>query len=162
MSGGVPWGWAGVVKHKTKGQMKLAIRKEKLNRCRVDISLERLDAGHVGDWGRRNNKRETQRNMMVVGGGWGDLCERIWDRKMGNVTGREKVAFVEERAAADESELWTLAGKQTEGVCRRNLAMGGGGGVGGVEWADHCWFHMSSAPQPQLAYVKTGNKWTHG
>lgn len=47
MSGGVPWGWAGVVKH--KGQMKLAKRKEKLYRCLVDISLEGLDAGHVGD-----------------------------------------------------------------------------------------------------------------
>lgn len=105
----------------------------------MDISLERLDGGHVGDWGRRKNKRETQRNMVVVG----DLCECIWDRKMGNVTGREKVAFVEERAAADESELWTLARKQTEGVCRRSLAMGEGG-WGGRTTAGFTWVRRHS------------------
>lgn len=48
---------------------------------------------------------------------------------------KRKSGFVEERAAADESELWTLAGKQTEGVCRRSLAMGAGGvATAGFTW----------------------------
>lgn len=77
---------------------------------------------------------------------------------MENVTGREKMAFVEDCAPA-ESELRTFTWKQTDVGLLQEPGSGRVEGVGcWVEGAEHCWIHMNLTPQPQLADMKTGNK----